>query len=80
MLEHAEPVAEARAVALVDDDEIEEVGVVVLVDLLAVELLVEVLVVGEEDLADQVLAPERRILVDLRRVRAPKKAAKARYA
>ena len=38
--------------ALVDDDEVEEIRVKMLVDLLAVEILVQILVVGKVDLAD----------------------------
>ena len=55
VLQHAEPVAKAGTVALVHDHQIEEVRIVMLVDLLAVELLIKVLVVGEEDLADKML-------------------------
>ena len=62
MLQHAEPVAEARAVAFVHDDQPEEVGIEVLEQLLAVEFFVQVLVVGEVDLADSMLAPRHDVL------------------
>ena len=64
VLQHAEPVAKAGAVALVDHHQIEEIRVVVLVELLAVQLFIEVLVVGEEDLADQMLPLGDGLLVD----------------
>ena len=48
---------------LIHDDESEEVGREVREQLLAVELLVEVLVVGEEDLSDQVISSRDDILV-----------------
>ena len=63
VLEHAEPIPEARAVALVHDDQPEEVRIEVLEQLLAVKLFVEVLVVGEEDLADLMFAPCHDVLV-----------------
>ena len=64
MLQHAEPVAKAGAVTLVDHHKIEEIRVVVLVELLAIQLLIESLVVGKEDLADQMLALGNGLLVD----------------
>ena len=63
MLQHAEPVAEARTVALVHDDQSEKVRIEVLEQLLSVEFLVKVLVVGEEHLADPMIAPRHDILV-----------------
>ena len=50
--------------AFVHDDEPEEVGREVRVQLPAVDLLVEVLVVGEEDLPDEAAAPRDGVLVD----------------
>jgi hypothetical protein len=51
-------------VALVDDDEVKEIGLVVLEELLAVEFLVEVLVVREEHLANAVTTRGDSVLVD----------------
>ena len=64
VLEHAEPVPKSRTVALVDHDEIKEVRREVLEDLLAVQLFVEVLVIGEEDLADKVILILDGVAVD----------------
>ena len=63
VLQHAEPVPEARAMTLVHDHQPEEVRIEVLEQLLAVDLLVEVLVVGEEDLADTMVAPCHDVFV-----------------
>src|SRR5207247_1434169 len=64
MLEHSKPIAEARTVALINYDHVEEVGCEVLVDLLSLEVLVEVLVVCEVDLADEMFTAGHGILVD----------------
>ncbi len=64
MLKYAEPVAEAGAMTLINHHEIEEVRIVVFIDLFAIQLLIERLVIGEKHLADQVLPIGNGFLVD----------------
>lgn len=64
VLQHSEPIAKAGAVTLVDHHKIEEIPVVVLIDLLAIQFLIEILVVGKKHLADQMLALRKGLLVN----------------
>ena len=71
VFQHAEPVAEAGAMAFVHDDEVEEIRLEMLEELFAVEFFVEVLVVGEENLPDAMLVLLNKCFVneDARRSR-----------
>ena len=64
MFQHAEPVAKAGAVTLIDHHKIEEIRVVMLIELFAVQLLIKSLVIGKEYLADQMLALGNGFLVN----------------
>ena len=71
MLQHAEPVPKSGSMALVDNDQIKEIRVVMSIELFSVQLFIKGLVVGKEDFADQVLALGDRFFVDGERVRWP---------
>ena len=64
VLQHAEPVPEPRAVALVHDHEVEEVRLEVLEQLPPTDLLEERLVVRIEHLPDPVLVRRNDLLID----------------
>ena len=64
VLEHAEPVPETRTMALIHDDEPEEIGREVRAQLLPVEIFIEVLVVGEEYLPDKMFSARDDVLVE----------------
>lgn len=64
-LQNAKPVTEAGSVTHVDDDKIEKIRIVVLVDVPAIPSFAEVPVVGDEYLANLVLALRAHIPVDL---------------
>src|SRR5699024_4929910 len=64
MLENWEPVPKPRPVAFVNNDKVEEIPVVTLIQLLALELFIQILIVREKDFANQVLSLPYRLLVN----------------